>query len=82
MTYFRGSPSYPHPEVPGKQLLYIRNRLGWRVCVDDADAPKLRYFDLFIDKTGSIQYKTVTGKQHPLRDLVPGYTLFQHVVRL
>lgn len=78
VTYFRGSSSYPHPACAGKHLLYIRNRPGLRVCVDEADAPKLRYFDLFMDRTGSIQYKNVAGRQKLLRDLIPNYTLFRH----
>lgn len=77
MTYFRGSVSYPHPTDPTKHLLYIRNRPGLRVCVSKDDAPKLRYFDLFMDRTGSIQYKNVAGRQKLLKDLVP-YTLLRH----
>lgn len=77
MTYFRGSSSYPHPTEKGKHLLYIRNRPGLRVCVAEADAPKLRYFDLFMDRTGSIQYKNVTGRQKLLSSLLP-YTLLRH----
>lgn len=82
MTYFRGSPSYPHPDpaCAGKHLLYIRNRPGLRVCVEATEAPKLRYFDLFMDRTGSIQYKNVAGRQKLLRDLVPSYTLFRHEI--
>lgn len=78
MTYFRGSPSYPHPTDPTKHLLYIRNRPGLRVCVYAEDAPKLRYFDLFMDRTGSIQYKNVAGRQKLLRDLISSYTLLRH----
>lgn len=80
MTYFRGSSSYPHPTQPGLSLLYIRNRPGLRVCVPIEEAPKLRYFDLFMDRTGSIQYKNVAGRQKLLRDLIPGYTLFRHEI--
>ena len=77
MTYFRGSLSYPHPTDPTRHLLYIRNRPGLRVCVYAADAPKLRYFDLFMDRTGSIQYKNVSGRQKRLTELVT-YTLLRH----
>ncbi len=78
MTYFRGSSSYPHPEDSSKHLLYIRNRPGLRVCVYAADAPKLRYFDLFMDRTGAIQYKNAAGRQNLLRNLISSYTLLRH----
>lgn len=77
MTYFRGSQSYPHPTELDKHLLYIRNRPGLRVCVAKEDAPKLRYFDLFMDRTGSVQYKNVAGRQKLLSTLV-SYTLLRH----
>lgn len=79
MTYFRGSVSYPAPDNPADHLLYIRNRPGLRVRVRAEDAPKLRYFDLFMDRTGSIQYKNVAGRQKLLSTLVP-YTLFRHEI--
>lgn len=80
MTYYRGSPSYPHPTEPGKVLCYLRNRLGWRVSMSPEDAEKVKPYDLFQDRTGAVICQTVTGKKFALSTRVKSYVLFRHVV--
>lgn len=82
MTYYRGSgEGYPHPlpERAGWRLFYIRNAPGWRVAVPEADAFRLRPFDLYRDNAKQIWCKNVLGKQFPIQSLVGTYELFRHV---
>ena len=79
MTYYRGTTPYPHPEDPTKVLCYIRNRLGWRVVVSPEDGARIKPYDLFQDRAGKIQCKTITGKQFLLSSLSIPHTLFRHV---
>jgi|GEM_PF-5493656 len=82
MAYYRGSSNYPHPEHPEKRLLYLRNRYGWRVCVNPEDAERLKPFDLFITRQDAVFCKSVLGKQKPIQEVIrEGYTLFKHVVQ-
>ncbi len=80
MTYYRGTKPYPHPEDPTKVLCYIRNRPGLRVCVSSIDGERLRPYDLFQNRKGEIEAKTITGKQFLIAGIGVEYTLFRHVV--
>lgn len=80
MTYYRGTTPYPHPEDPTKSLCYIRNRLGWRVCLAPEDAKRIKPFDLFQNRAGQIECKNVLGKQFLLSSMGISYTLFRHVL--
>ena len=77
MTYYRGSKPYPHPTDGTKVLCYIRNRPGMRVCLSPEDGEKVKPYDLFQNRAGQIECKTITGKQFVLP--YP-HTLFRHVV--
>lgn len=80
MTYYRGTTPYPHPDDPTKSLCYIRNKIGWRVCLSHDDAKRVKPFDLFQNYAGEIECKNVLGKQFPLKSLNIPYSLFRHVV--
>jgi hypothetical protein len=80
MTYYRGTTPYQHPDDPTKSLCYIRNKIGWRVCLSHDDAKRVKPFDLFQNYAGGIECKNVLGKQFPLSSLGIPYSLFRHVV--
>ncbi len=80
MTYYRGSKPYPHPTDGTKVLCYIRNRPGMRVCLSPEDGEKIKPYDLFQNRCGEIEAKTITGKQFLLAKIGVEYSLYRHVI--
>lgn len=69
MTYYHSSPITPHPTKPGLFICRIRNRTGWYVEVSEETAARIKPFDLYIDKAGTVHYKNILGRQLQLSNL-------------